>query len=113
MYHVVVGMHIKWGSKNWQIVSAILIIIIFGYGTYVVIQDIFAGHPIWWYNGSLILFALAILGLLLLVREGKTALSNIAKYGMHPSSKKSSIDDEAYIPSGISNEYEDSLEDKE
>ncbi|TFG26612.1 hypothetical protein EU527_19570 [Candidatus Thorarchaeota archaeon] len=86
-----------WGTKKWQFISAILIIFIFGYGTYTILQDIIAGHPIWWYNASFILFAVTILGLLLLVRQGWKTLSNIATYGLHPSSKEPRVEEEAYV----------------
>ncbi|TFG29063.1 hypothetical protein EU527_16450 [Candidatus Thorarchaeota archaeon] len=79
-------MNVIWGTKKWQFISAILIIFIFGYGTYTILMDIIAGHPIWWYNASFILFALTILGLLLLVRQGWATLRNIVTYGFNPSS---------------------------
>jgi hypothetical protein len=82
---VVTGMPIIWGTQKWQIGTAICIIFIFGYGTYAVILDIIVGHPIWWYNMALPLFALTLLGLLLLVRQGWTTLRNIATYGFNPS----------------------------
>jgi hypothetical protein len=84
---------VTWGTRNWQIVSAICIIFIFGYGTYAVILDIIVGHPIWWYNLALPLFALTLLGLLLLVRQGWKTLSNIANYGFNPSPSDSSPDE--------------------
>ena len=87
-------MTITWGTRKWEVTSAICIILIFGYGTYVVLIDILAGHQIWWYNLSLPIFALTILGLLLLVRIGKKTLSNIFSYGLNPSSKESPIEDD-------------------
>jgi hypothetical protein len=87
-------MKIIWGTKKWQIVSAIVIAVIFGYGTYALVMDIIVGNPMWWYNASFILFAFALLGLLLLVREGRTALHNIATYGVHPALKESYVDEE-------------------
>ena len=82
-------MQVVWGTKKWQIGTAICIIFIFGYGTYTVLLDIIVGHPIWWYNLSLPLFALTILGLLLLVRQGWETLRNILAHGFRPSSKVS------------------------
>ena len=52
------------------------------------ILDLIGGHPLWWYNLSFILFGLALFGLLLLVREGYTAFSNISRYGLHPDTEK-------------------------
>lgn len=92
-------MPIIWGTKSWQILTAIAVIFIFGYGTYSVLMDIFMGHPIWWYNASLPVFALTILGLLLLVRQGWKALGNIAMHGLHPSSKKPLVEEDTGIPS--------------
>ena len=92
-------MPIIWGTKLWQFVTAIAIIFIFGYGTYTVLMDVFTGHPIWWYNASLPVFALTILGLLLLVRQGWKALGNIVKHGFHPSSTKPPVEEDTSIPS--------------
>ncbi|MFX1580282.1 MAG: hypothetical protein ACFFBJ_11580 [Promethearchaeota archaeon] len=78
-----------WGSKQWQLLLAIAIIFIFGYGTYTILSDLIVGHPIWWYNASFILFALTLLGLLLLVRQGWKTLQNIGKFGFHPSKSES------------------------
>ncbi len=87
-------MQVTWGSKRWELGTAICIIFIFGYGTYVVVIDIIAGHQIWWYNLSLPLFALTILGLLLLVRLGKKTLDNIVNYGLNPVSKEPQSEDD-------------------
>ena len=81
-------MSIIWGTKKWEICSAICIIFILGLGIYYVIAGLSSGSHIWWYDLALPLFAFSGLGLLLLVRMGKKTLSNIAKYGFNPSSAK-------------------------
>ncbi|MHA1780641.1 MAG: hypothetical protein ACTSYL_07240, partial [Candidatus Thorarchaeota archaeon] len=43
-----------------------------------------AGHPLWYYSGTAALFAFTLLGLVLLVKEGWNALTNLVKYGFHP-----------------------------
>lgn len=73
-----------WGSKGWRVCSAIIAILILAYGTYSALSDILNGYVIWWYNLSFVLFAFAILGLVLLVREGFIALHNVADFGLHP-----------------------------
>ena len=83
-----------WGSKKWQLLSGIIIIFILGYGTYSIVSDIIAGHPIWWYNASFILFALTLLGLLLLVRQGWTTVRNVISYGLNPSQDITSSEDD-------------------
>jgi len=84
-----------WGTKKWQLLLGIAIIFIFGYGTYTILADIIAGHPIWWYNASFILFALTLLGLLLLVRQGWETLRNVATYGFNPSPSGSLIEEKS------------------
>ncbi|MFW9919920.1 MAG: hypothetical protein ACFFED_09990 [Candidatus Thorarchaeota archaeon] len=81
-------MSVLWGSRKWQVLSAIFIVLILGYGTIIIIIDVISGHPLWWYNLTYILFGLALFGLLLLVREGYGAFSNLTKYGLHPDKEK-------------------------
>jgi hypothetical protein len=77
-----------WGSRKWQILLALFIIFILGYGTYVILYDLMTGHPIWWYNASFILFGFTLLGLLLLVREGWDAFHNLMTFGLHPDKRE-------------------------
>ncbi|MFW9848005.1 MAG: hypothetical protein ACFFF4_02630 [Candidatus Thorarchaeota archaeon] len=105
---------VLWGSRAWQIMSAIFIIFILGYGTYTILMDIITGHPIWWYNSTFILFGFTLLGLLFLVREGWQAFNNIMMWGLHPKERESGSSqvesnlqqtiDESYTPSEVEEE---------
>ena len=77
-----------WGTKKWEICEAICIILILGLGIYYVATGLLRGSEIWWYDLALPLFAFSGLGLLLLVRMGKKTMTNVAKYGFNPSSRK-------------------------
>jgi len=101
-----------WGTKKWEIITAISIIFIFGYGTYVVVLDIITGHPIWWYNISLPLFALTILGLLLLVRQAKATLGNILSYGFNPSSKETQMEEDKEVSNVLADDADRNDDDK-
>lgn len=59
-------------------------------GTYVMIIDLLAGLPLWWYNSTVIVFGIAGIGLLLLVREGFAAFNNITNYGINPETEDES-----------------------
>ncbi len=52
--------------------------------TYRMVTDLLAGHPLWYYSGTAVIFAFALLGLVLIVKEGWLALTNLVKYGLHP-----------------------------
>ena len=45
---------VLWGTRAWQVLLGIFVIFILGYGTYTILVDILAGHPIWWYNATFI-----------------------------------------------------------
>ena len=52
------------------------------------VSDYLSGYHLWWYNTTVIVFAIALFGLLLLVREGIAAFHNVAKHGLHPNHVK-------------------------
>jgi hypothetical protein len=99
-----------WGTKKWEILAAIGVILVLGVGIYFIAADLLRGSEIWWYDLAMPLFAFSGVGLLLLVRTAKKTLTNIAKYGINPSSVKQY--DEAYHVEETSEQKADLLDDE-
>ena len=85
-----------WGTQRWRICTSLFAIIILAWSSYTAITDLMAGYHLWWYNLSFSLFAFALLGLVLLVREGWQSLRNVVKYGLHPRIEEPTVSPEEY-----------------
>jgi hypothetical protein len=94
-----------WGTKSWEFVSALIAIGLCGLGIWYMILGITSGTPVWWYNSSIVFFGVALIGLVLLVREGKAAFNNIMKYGRNPNTKEETPEEEETPLSTMADEY--------
>lgn len=81
-------MPLLWGSKCWRIVLLITAFGLFAWSLWMLVFDYLSGYHLWWYNTTVIVFAIALFGLLLLVREGIAAFYNVVKHGLHPNPAK-------------------------
>ena len=91
-----------WGSKCWRILTVVSAILILAWGIWTMVSDYLAGYQQWWYNSTLVIFAISLLGLVLLVRQGLDAFNNLTKYGFHPDKSEWESEEEQ----GESEEFE-------
>jgi len=73
-----------WGSKCWRIFTVVIAILILAWGIWNMVSDYLAGYQQWWYSSTMVIFALALLGLVMLVRQGWDAFNNLTTYGFRP-----------------------------
>lgn len=73
-----------WGTKCWRILTVLFAILILAWGIWTMVSDYLAGYQMWWYSSTMVIFAIALFGLVLLIRQGLDAFNNIAKYGFRP-----------------------------
>jgi hypothetical protein len=43
-----------------------------------------SGQELWWYQSTIVFYAIALFGLVLLIKEGVDAFNNVMRYGRHP-----------------------------
>ncbi len=77
-----------WGSKCWRMLTIIIATLILAGGIWIMVSDYLAGYQLWWYSSTLVVFAIALFGLVLLVKEGLDAFNNATKYGLRPDKSK-------------------------
>lgn len=77
-----------WGSKCWRTLTIVIAILLLVWSITTMISAYFSGSPLWWYQSTIVLFAITLFGLVLLVKEGLDAFNNAAKYGVRPDKSK-------------------------
>ena len=88
-----------WGSKCWRLLTIIIAILLLAWGIMTMVTDYLAGYQLWWYSSTIVVYALALFGLVLLVKEGLDAFNNAAKYGVRP--EKSEWERQESTPSSL------------
>ena len=73
-----------WGTKCWRILTIVIAALLLAWGILTMVTDYLAGYQLWWYSSTIVFFAIALFGLVLLVKEGLDAFNNAAKYGVRP-----------------------------
>lgn len=73
-----------WGSKCWRTLTIVVAILLLAWGILTMITAYLSGQDLWWYQSTIVFYAIALFGLVLLVKEGLDALNNAAKYGLRP-----------------------------
>jgi hypothetical protein len=73
-----------WGTKCWRILTIIIAILLLVWSITTMISAYLSGSPLWWYQSTIVIYAIALFGLVLLIKEGLDALNNAVKYGIHP-----------------------------
>ena len=71
------------------------------------ITSYLSGRELWWYQNTIVLYAIALFGLVLLVKEGLDALNNALKYGLHPDKFQWESEDSADSPSDLIRTYDE------
>ena len=73
-----------WGSKCWRTLTIVIAISLLAWGTITMIAAFVSGQELWWYQSTIVIYAIALFGLVLLAKEGLDALNNARKYGIRP-----------------------------
>lgn len=94
-----------WGSKCWRTLTIVVAILLLAWGIITMVTAYLSGQELWWYQSTIVFYAIALFGLVLLVKEGLDALNNATKYGIHPD--KSQWEDENPSPTDLIRTYDE------
>lgn len=73
-----------WGTKCWRTLTIVVAIVLLIWSIVTMVSAYLSGSPLWWYQSTIVIYAIALFGLVLLVKEGLDALNNVMKYGLRP-----------------------------